>query len=241
MATQQMKPALITPPQTEEEEIEYYYDLHPTKEDLMSESYTHSQLIHYLMNLLAWQYHTEGWLIADNLAIYQTSNQNEHPLSPDVAVFKGAVLSADDKARLTSWKMLLPNRPPPTVVIELASKKTWKEDLYDKPTAYLQMGVKEYFAYDPNLRPLGREKRKWLGVRLKGWRYTNHQLEELKLDERGWLWSNELDSWLVPDGAFLRLYTPDGVQRLTKDEAADARAERFAAKLRELKIDPDTL
>ncbi|HET6382222.1 MAG TPA: Uma2 family endonuclease, partial [Armatimonadota bacterium] len=71
-----------------------------------------------------------------------------------------------------------------------------------------------------------------------------------------------LDSWLVPDGAALRLYDPLGERRLTKAEAremdaetawkeaeaqrAEAQTEREArerawAKLRDLGIDPDTL
>jgi hypothetical protein len=58
---------------------------------------------------------------------------------------------------------------------------------------------------------------------------------------QGHWWSAELDSYLVPDGAFLRLTDSDGTQRLTQAEADEAAKEAAWAKLRELGIDPRTL
>ena len=84
-------------------------------------------------------------------------------------------------------------------------------------------------------------------------------------DVQGRLWSEQLDSWLVADGAYLRLIDINGVRRPTSKEAAQAehmirreaetkqKAEQCArekaetenaalrAKLRELGIDPDNL
>jgi hypothetical protein len=106
------------------------------------------------------------------------------------------------------------------------------------------MGVKEYFAYDPNDPQYWRDKSR----RLRGWRLSGDQLQELKPDERGWLWSEELDSCLGADGEFLRLYDKPGNMRLTKAETEQAakEAERTAkevawAKLRELGINPEDL
>jgi len=115
------------------------------------------------------------------------------------------------------------------------------------------MGVKEYFAYDPN-EPRIYPKR--IGKRLLGWRYgTDKQAVTIKPDEQGRMWSEELESWLVADGGYLRLYDRAGAMRLTKGEAEEAekqmeregrlaeRAEKEAAwaKLRELGIDPEKL
>jgi hypothetical protein len=76
------------------------------------------------------------------------------------------------------------------------------------------------------------------------------------------LWSEQLESWLVPDQTYLRLYDREHQLRLTGEEAqaqradiqaeqaeeareeaeeARKRAEMFAAKLRELGINPDEL
>jgi hypothetical protein len=49
-------------------------------------------------------------------------------------------------------------------------------------------------------------------------------------DEQGRLWSVHLDSWLVPDGPYLRLSDRYGNMRLTGEEAAIRRAEVEAMK-----------
>ncbi|MEI6047159.1 MAG: Uma2 family endonuclease, partial [Chloroflexota bacterium] len=180
----------------EEEEEDYYYDMHPTKEDLMGESVAQQDLMSHLISLLKELYHIEGWFVSGNLNIYRTADKKEYPLAPDVALFKGVVLSRATRVPLRSWKMVLPERPAPTVVFEICSKETWKDDLKKKPEKYRQMGVKEYYAYDPNMPQYWSDRPN----RLRGWHYQAGELIELKLDERGWLWSNELDSWLVPDG-----------------------------------------
>jgi len=64
----------------------------------------------------------------------------------------------------------------------------------------------------------------------------------------GSLWSIHLESFLVPDGPYLRLSDSQGLHRLTKAEAeeqraetAERRAEALAERLRSLGIDPDKL
>jgi len=193
--------------------LEYYYDTHPTQEDLMGESTFQSELIHYLIEVLWWFYRAEKWFIVTNLNIYQTSNFRENPIVPDVAVFKGVIL---EQQGVKSWKMLLPNRPAPTVVFEICSEKSINDDLVEKPEKYGRLGVKEYFAYDPNEQAL----RKKAGERLYGWRYTwNGDAAPIEPDEQGRMWSEELESWLVADGGYLRLYDHTGAMRLTKGEA----------------------
>ncbi len=62
------------------------------------------------------------------------------------------------------------------------------------------------------------------------------------------MWSEQLESWLVPDGAFLRLYDKSGQMRLTGVEAEARRAnnemrrvQALEDKLRSLGVDPDQL
>jgi Uma2 family endonuclease len=241
MSVQELEKSVAVLPETiqpENDEPEYYYELYPTREDLMSESVAQSQLIYYLLSVLFWYYQQEGWLIVDDLKIFRASRRyKSYPVAPDIAVFKGVVLTAAQKRRLKSWKMILPHRPAPNVVFEIASGGTWKEDLEDKPRKYQRLGVKEYFAYDPNDPML------WKGTayRLRGWRYSGRKMIELEPDERGWLWSEELESWLVPDEAYLRLYDRNGQLRLTEKEAEQAAKEKAWAKLRELGINPEDL
>ncbi len=71
-------------------------------------------------------------------------------------------------------------------------------------------------------------------------------MREMPPRSDGSLWSPGLESWLVPDGAALRLYDRNGQMRLTRAEAEAQRAEAeirrsqaLAEKLRSLGIDPD--
>jgi len=88
-----------------EDESFHYYDTHPTKEDLLGESAAQSQLIFYLLKVLEWLYRAEGWFAVSNLNIYRERRRNEYPLAPDVAVFKGIVVSNVADRQLRSWRL----------------------------------------------------------------------------------------------------------------------------------------
>ncbi len=200
-------------------------------EEDMSESQSQINLNDYLKSLLKHLYALQGWFVTGNLAIYPPTN--DYPftnLAPDMAVFKGVVLSPQEQAELTSWQMKEPNRPAPSVVFEVSSEATWKVDLDLKPEYYRLLGVKEYFAYDP--------QQLWRGVnsRLLGWRYKDGKPEQIQPDPDhfGELWSEELDSWLKADGPYLRLYDRQGQLRLTVEEASDQRATESDHKAAEI-------
>jgi len=230
-----------------ENEVEYYYDSHPTEEDLMGETAVHAALVRYLMAVLTWLFQGQLCAIHENLNFYQTPKQNEQPLIPDIAVIKGVSFEY-----VRSWSVWQTGVAP-QVVFEIASEETWLKDLNEKPIKYAQMGVEEYFAYDPN-EPILRRKNP---RRLYGWQLDKARgvMRPMPIGPDGRLWSNHLESFLVPDEAYLRLYDSNGQLRLTKDEAearraeaatmraeeARRRAEVLAEKLRSLGIDPDQL
>ena len=228
-----------------EDEVAYYYDFHPTEEDLMGETSVHSYLVRYLMEVLTWQFRGQPCAIYENLNFYQTDNAKEYPLAPDIAVIKGV-----DFRDVRSWRVGKTGSAP-QVVFEIASEETWENDLEMKPVKYALMGVKEYFAYDPNDRPLLRGTSR----RLFGWQLDKggRVMREMPVCPDGSVWSQYLESLLVPDTKYLRLYDSAGQLRLTGEEAeaearraetrrADAearRADALAEKLRALGVDPD--
>ena len=251
--------------QLQYDELAYYYDTHPTEEDLMGETAVHAALIRYLMEVLSWLFDQQGCALHENLNFYHTPYWKELPVAPDIAVVKGV-----DFDWVRSWRVGKTG-PAPHVVLEIASQETWSKDLAEKPSKYAKMGVEEYFAYDPNERPLLRG-----GRRLFGWRLdrVSRSMHPLPLEPDGRLWSRHLESYLVSDRAYLRLYDRVGQLRLTRAEAeaearraetrradaerrradaeaearrvetrrADAekqRADALAEKLRALGIDPD--
>ncbi len=214
--------------QFQNNEVAYYYDLHPTKEDLMGESVVHARLVHYLIEVLTWLFRQQRCAIYENHNFYQTDNLMESPLAPDIAVIKGADLQETRSVRVGK------DVAAPQVVFEIGSAETWKKDLEEKPEKYGCMGVKEYFAYDPNVPPLSRSRA--TPRRLCGWQLDKNQgqMREIPVYPDGRLWSPHLESFLVPDQQYLRLYDTHGHLRLT-------RAEALAEKMRALGIDPDAL
>src|SRR5437764_4666928 len=202
-----------------ERKVEYYYDLHPTKEDLMGESPAHARLVHYLMEVLEWYFREQVCAIHENCNFYLTLDSEESPIAPDIAVIKG-VEPLDGR----SWSIPKMGAVP-QVVFEIGSKETWKDDREDKPTKYALMGVQEYFAYDPNQPPLLRRNAR----RLYGWQLDANTglMHRMLPGPGGRLWSVHLDSWLVPDGGYLRLYDRSGHMRLTGQEA-EAEGKRTA-------------
>jgi Uma2 family endonuclease len=206
-----------------DDEVAYYYDSHPTEEDLMGETRVHSALVHYLMEVLAQVFRGQLCALYENFNFYQTANPKEYPLVPDIAVIKG--IEVQD---LRSWRVGKTG-PTPQVVFEIASEETWHKDLEEKPERYARMGVKEYFAYDPYERPLRRTRTR--GRRLFGWQLDQERRvmrELLPVGPDGRIWSFHLESWLVPDGKYLRLYDNRGNLRLTQAEAEARRAETEA-------------
>jgi Uma2 family endonuclease len=225
----------------------YYYSLHPTEEDTMSESALHAQVVHYLVEVLTWLFHGTICAIHENLGFYPRSGRNDPPIAPDIAIIKGIPFQP-----VTSWR-IGKTGPAPHVVFEILSEETWQKDLLDKPRRYALLGVREYFAYDPNEELLGGENAR----RLFGWRLDHRRgrMRPLPFDPRGALWSVELDSFLLPAGETLLLYDRIWQLRLTEAQArarqveAEAEARRAAEeharilleKLRSLGIDPNQL
>ena len=201
----------------------------------MGETSLHSTLVHYLVEILQQLFRGQQCAIYENLNFYQTANPKEYPVAPDIAVIKGS-----DYQILKSWRVGKTG-PTPQVVFEIASEETWNKDLEEKPGKYARMGVKEYFAYDPYERPLRRTR---TGARrLFGWQLSSDRriMQELPSGPDGRIWSFHLESWLVPEGEYLRLYDNQGNLRLTFGETEARRAEALAEKLRSLGIDPDQI
>src|SRR5437773_4232282 len=160
-----------------EHEVAHYYDLYPTEEDLMGVTSDHSDLVHYLFEVLTWLFEGQPCEVYDNLNFYQTDYYKEEPLAPDIAVIKGVTFR-----RTRSWKVGKTG-PAPQVVFEIASEETWKKDVEEKPLKYALMGVQEYFFYDPDDSSSWKHSQR----RLIGWQYNKATgaITEMSLDQEG--------------------------------------------------------
>jgi Uma2 family endonuclease len=185
------------------------------EEDDMADSFRQFTLVHYLVSALNILLRNQVCVIKGNIFIYPLGQYGER-VAPDVLVIKGISLSEAELDNLASWAIDPPHQPAPNVAIEVSSAATWDSDVlpHNKPSHYAWLGVGEYFAYDP----LG----VWEGMgglRLRGWRRNvTGQAVELPPNEDGWIWSNELECWLVADRQYLRFYTVAREQILSEGE-----------------------
>jgi Uma2 family endonuclease len=170
--------------------------------------------------------------VGNNLFIYYVEGEPGRRVAPDLFVVRG--VSKGDRRSYKLWE----EGRPPDVVIELSSRQTWREDLQTKYRLYEQLGVKEYFIFDPEYD--------YLPEPIAAWRLEDNQYVPLEVTG-GRVRSEALGLELVDTGETLRLLNPETGQFLpTALEAAEAhrQAEAEVARLREelarLREDPSS-
>lgn len=82
--------------------------------------------------------------VSGNLFIYYEEGNPTRNISPDVFIIFGV-----SKRERRSYKTWQENNQLPAFVLELTSRSTKKQDEETKPFLYSQLGVQEYFQYDP--------------------------------------------------------------------------------------------
>lgn len=144
--------------------------------------------------------------IGANMFWYWEEGNPKARRAPDLMVIKG--VGKKPRRSFFSW---LEGGAVPQVIVELSAEATWREDLYEKRKLYAQLGVREYFLFDPEalyLRPA-----------LQGFRRNEHGIfEAMELDAEDRLKSGELGLYLRAEGEVLRLLYASGHPVLTKDE-----------------------
>ena len=183
----------------------------------------HNWLVDYLKQVLEWMVAQYDWVVMREFNLYETYEYGERPLYPDLMLFKRAV-------ELDKSYHVRVDGPAPEVIFEIFSESTGKKDIgpldTDKPHRYQEWGVLEYFVYDP--RKVDVEIQ-----RLWGWRLVNDQYEVIPTEPDGRMWSEQLDSWLVPKGEQMELQDIEGRVRLTGQQA-ERQAKEFELQAKEI-------
>lgn len=222
--------------------IERYYDVHWEQIEgvELSQTRIHLKTIDYLKAVLMWLFHGLDVAVVSEINLYiskdgidnsavaeaaPVTNGNNNPKAkarkkrpqpvvPDIMVIDG--WSEQDIYQQASY-VIGEDGPPPRAVFEIASPKTWKQDLGRKQQFYERGGVPEYFVFDPNL-PQAWDKEWSKKGRLVGWRLDNEgKYQELTVLD-GQMRSEQLDSGLVVQGTNLHLFDPQSQLRLTDTE-----------------------
>ena len=202
------------------------------------ESYLHLQQLLLLLKCLDWLWQERtDYFAAGNLTIYYSPEQKKSQdfRGPDFFV----VLDTERKPR-KSWVVWEEGGKYPNLIIELLSNSTASVDRTTKKKIYQDIfRTPEYFWFSPET------------LELIGFHLINGEYEEIQPNEQSRLWSKQLQLFLGVHEEKLRFFTVEGELVPTPEESAQKtqeilnneqqRNEKFAAKLRELGIDPDTI
>ena len=205
------------------------------------ETELHLRQIILLFKCLEWLWRDRNdFYAAGNLTIYYSQNKRktEDFRGPDFFV----VLDTERKTR-KSWVVWDEDGKYPHVIVEILSESTANTDKDLKKKLYQDIfRTPDYYWFDPYT------------LEFAGFHLVDGKYQPLAPNEQGHLWSQQLELYLGIYQGLLRFFTPEGELVPTPEEVAElaeyerqqkeialSKAERLAAKLRELNIDPDTI
>jgi Uma2 family endonuclease len=164
--------------------------------------------------------------VAGDLLWYPVEGHPEICMAPDVLVVFGR--PKGDRGSYLQWEE---GGIAPQVVFEIRSPGNNIAMMTRKFRFYEHYGVEEYYLYDPDTGELS------------GWQRQGRTLEEIE-PMAGWISPRLGIRFELASGA-LQLYQPDGerfatyVELIEQREQEHQRAERLAAQLRALGIEPE--
>ena len=173
----------------------------------MAETGIHVFVLLRLLALLRFHFRDrmDSHYFAANMYLYYREGQPKKRRAPDLMVIKGV----DGRFERRSFKTWV-EKAVPCFILEATSKKTAREDQVEKKRVYEELGVREYFLFDPLHEYLPEQ---FLGYRLVGGHY-----ERLPLGPGDCLISEELNMRFVPEGYNLLLFDMVTGQQLSAPE-----------------------
>jgi Uma2 family endonuclease len=145
--------------------------------------------------------------VGGNLLLYYQRGNPEKSVAPDVLLTRG----------IAKWRRpiyLLWEEKPPTLIFEITSRRTRKEDTGAKKDLYERLGVAELVLFDPY--------GEYLKPRLQGYRLERGRYQPIALDRDSSLDLRTTGLTLRPEGELLRLIDTASGEKLLWDEEIEA-------------------
>lgn len=182
----------------------------------MAETDVHRDEMADLIAMLKARYETaDDVYVSGNLLLYYEEGNPSACVAPDVFVVFGV-----PGGRRRTYKLWL-EQVPPTVVIEVTSRKTKQEDLRTKRELYARLGVAEYYLYDPT--------NEYLHPPLQGFQLQHGEYQERRPTDDGRFPSARLGLSLgLVNGRLALFETANGARLLRPAEVAHARVRAEA-------------
>ncbi len=194
---------------------------------------THIHVLRFLEMVAALReyYRSRGdVLVTGNVFLYYEEGRPNKVKCPDVMVIFGV----EDRLERRVYKTWEEGGIVPAFILELTSESTAQEDLEDKKDAYEQIGVREYFLFDPF--------HEYLPEQLMGFRLINGKYEKLMPGTTdGRVPSLELAMWLVPNGTEIDLYASRTGEKVPAPPEMYRRYKEEALERRQIELDRDRL
>lgn len=194
----------------------------------MAETDTHAKLLIYLREALeAFFVKRKDVYVTGNIMFYYVEGDPTEVISPDVMVCFGI-----PKGDRTSYKTWEESDVVPSVIIEIASKGTWKKDRVEKLDLYQMLGVKEYYIFNPQYP---KTLPAFMAFRLDGGRLDSVAIEN------GRIKSDVLGLELVDTGETLRLFNPQTNEFLKDFEELSEKVTEVSFENEQLKAEIERL
>ena len=187
----------------------------------MAETDVHLRWMIRLIELLRRHYAGTQTYVSGNLLLYYVEGNPKKRVAPDVFVVKG--VEQHDRRVFKLWEEGIA----PQVVLEVSSKGTAEEDLWQKPRIYERLGVREYFLFDPLAEYL---EPALIGFRRIDGDDPDAGLARMEMDDSETLISEELGMLLRLEGRDLVLINRATGQPIKS--AAESELEERAARER---------
>ncbi|MBV9124458.1 MAG: Uma2 family endonuclease [Planctomycetes bacterium] len=187
----------------------------------LGETGFHVRVLYILYTALRFFYrHRNDVYVAADMFFYYEKDNPAANKSPDLMVIKG-VAGNHERRSFRVWE----ENVVPTVIFEITSASTWREDTEIKKATYERLGVAEYFLFDPfgeKLNPI-----------LQGFRLVAGEYVRLTPEPDGSLISTELNMRIFAEDTFLRLVDLQTGKLLLTQLEEFQRAEQEAERARQ--------
>ncbi|MBH8576437.1 Uma2 family endonuclease [Nostocaceae cyanobacterium CENA369] len=209
----------------------------------LAESYVHLYALLVTLEVLRQYLQGQQATVLSNQFLYYAQGFPKLRVAPDVMVIFDVAPGGRDNYKI--WE----EGQVPVVIFEMTSEGTRNQHTGFKKTLYEQLGVLEYWLFDP--------KGEWIKEKLQGYRLRNEVYEpitdnrceplELRLQIEGQLISfyreDTGDKLLIPEELAQALKE----ERLAREQAqeqarqAQSQVEKLKEQLRSLGVNPDTI
>lgn len=149
--------------------------------------------------------------VSGNILLYYVEGNPRLSVSPDALVSRGLAHAKEERDVYKVWE----EGEPPCWVMEVTSKKTRTEDFTRKRALYRQLGVAEYFLFDPRAESLNPP--------LQGFRIGGRDYKPIAPGPDGSILSSALGLWFrIGDRGRLQIVDPQTGTRLLRPEEHEA-------------------